>query len=386
MSDVNNSSLHETLDNLNTRYASALLPLSIIFGFLAFAGLVGNTIVLLVFSLSHEYNKSNFKVFALFLGIIDLVTCITIIPAEIAKHRHYFAFENGAVCKVKCFLNVFGSGASALTLLLISVERFRRVCKPFSVQIRTRLVIRLCFVLLLFALLLACPAAVMCGIEEASMKNFQGRPTKVYVCAADERYRFSVWRPIYKVSIAILLGVVSATCIVMYIFVGRTIIKTRGRRLGFDSFRIRGKKVEEDADLKINKVTEGQNDIEPKGPEAIKETNPRRSSTVSRIINITRRKLSSQSTDSERIGRFPYKTIIWFVLTIIFIVSYAVYVALSFNPYVIIGLSPRLFTLYSFFFRLYIINSVINPLIYALLDSRFRRSCKRLLLERLSLQ
>ncbi|KAL3862604.1 hypothetical protein ACJMK2_008561 [Sinanodonta woodiana] len=385
MSDVNNSSLHEAFDNLNARYTSALLPLSIIFGFLAFAGLVGNTIALIVFSLSPEYNRNNFKVFALFLGSIDLVTCITIIPAEIAKHQHYFAFEDGAACKVKCFLNVFGSGASALTLLLISVERFRRVCKPLSVQLRTRLVIRVCFLLIVFALLLACPAAVMCGIEEASMTNLQGESTKVYVCAADEKNKFSVWRSIYKVTIVLLLGAVSVTCIVMYMFVGRTIFRSRDRLMGSNSFRMRGTTAEENADLKKGKEAENQNDIEPNGLDVVKGTNIRRSSIVGRIINKTRRNVNSQSTGSERIGRFPYKTIIWFVLTIIFIVTYVLYAALSFNPNVIINLSPRLLTLYLFFFRLYFINSVINPLIYALLDSTFRRSCKRLLLDKLFL-
>ncbi|KAL3870301.1 hypothetical protein ACJMK2_038377 [Sinanodonta woodiana] len=373
MPNSSNSSLVESVYNLNARYFETLLPLTFIYGFIAFAGLLGNTVVLVVFSTGHEYKNTNFKVYALFHAVIDLFTCITVIPGEIYNLGHYFAFHNGNACKVFCFFNTFGAGATALMLMLISVERFLRVTRPLGTQIQPRLAVRLCVLCIFVALMLACPAALMCGAEEASITNVHGRDTTIHICLAEEKFKNSVWRVVYKLVLVILTGFVLVICIVMYVIIWRTVFAATRMRMGHEAYGMRRKKTVKQREAKMMFI-EGREDAE----DCKRALSPEDLNTASKCQSEILQNETSLSTDSDSIGQFPYKTVIWFVLTVIFIATHIVYGTLSLFKYAILSLPPKLFTLASFFNRLYFVNSVINPFVYALLDSRFRRTCRRL--------
>jgi len=91
----------ETTDELNARYAAALLPLTVIFAIFTVVGVLGNAGVIVVFSLGRASHNSTFRVFAIFLAIVDLMACALLLPSEIAKHRSFFHFDNLALCQVK---------------------------------------------------------------------------------------------------------------------------------------------------------------------------------------------------------------------------------------------------------------------------------------------
>ena len=168
----------ETLEDLNDRYAKALLPLTVTFGVFAVFGFFGNLVIILVFALSREYKRNNFKVFVLTLAVIDLVICVTLIPAEMVKQRKYFEFGDVAICKSKCFFNVFGASSSCLALLVISVDRYRKVVQPFKKQMSPGIAVRiLAVVAFLFPVLLAIPGTIMCGIKTTNMTNIHGGNT-----------------------------------------------------------------------------------------------------------------------------------------------------------------------------------------------------------------
>jgi len=91
----------ETTVELNARYAAALLPLTVIFAIFTVVGVLGNAGVIVVFSLGRASRNSTFRVFAIFLAIVDLMACALLLPSEIAKHRNFFHFENLALCQLK---------------------------------------------------------------------------------------------------------------------------------------------------------------------------------------------------------------------------------------------------------------------------------------------
>ncbi|KAH3803058.1 hypothetical protein DPMN_156757 [Dreissena polymorpha] len=173
----------ESLEDLDGRYADALLPLTIAFGCFTVVGIIGNLLVILVFSLSPEYRRNNFKVFALTLAYIDLITCLTLIPAETVKQQKYFEFGQVATCKLKCFFNVFGASSHCLALLVISVDRFLKVVLPFKTQMTPKKSIWiLLFVAFLLPILLSIPGTLMCGIRTTAKVNIYGTNTTIYLC------------------------------------------------------------------------------------------------------------------------------------------------------------------------------------------------------------
>ena len=401
-----NGTVIESLDDLNTRFADALLPLTATFGVFAFAGFFGNLLILLVFSLSREYRKNNFRIFVLCLGIIDFVTCITLIPAEMVKQRHYFAFDDIKACKVKCFFNVFGASASCLSLLVISIDRFRKVCQPLRKQISPSLAIKLLFIAgFIIPILLSIPGTIMCGVEEANKKNIFGTDTEIYLCTTEPKYKFSIWRIVYKYTFIILLVGVSFVYVILYTFVMREVakqIKSMAAQRKNSSFEIcfssdiydpnsvnSVQTVEEndenrprilsktsfsdEENLMISRKEADTNGTVP--GEKAEKPKPFRIPSMKSIKS----KISTKSKEPlYRTSQFPYKTIIWFILTLIFILTYITHLIFALRVEKVIVMSPQEFSVYSFFFRIYFFNHFINPVVYAIFVKRFRQSCRSL--------
>ncbi|XP_052787851.1 cholecystokinin receptor type A-like [Mya arenaria] len=387
---MNNTMDNETerLDELNDRYARALLPLTITFGFFAVFGFFGNLIILLVFSLSRDYKRNNFKVFVLTLAVIDMVICVTLIPAEMVKQRKYFEFGDVVTCKVKCFFNVFGASSSCLAFLVISIDRVRKVVQPFKKQMSPAIAVRILIVVAcVFPILLAVPGTIMCGIKTTNMTNIHGGNTTIHLCETEEKYEKSIWRTVYKFTFIILLVGISVTYIVLYTFVMREAAK----QMKAISMQRKHSSLE-------TVFTTGiyyQNTIVNETPVSniVKSDNTGSYMSVGTIINngsLSKGSLENgdlkQRESIEQIRRknvrpqktkhFPTKTIIWFILTIVFIVTYFTLNILTLNVGKIVNMSPSEFTLFSFFFRIYFLNHVINPIVYAMFVKRFRSSCR----------
>lgn len=399
---ISNGTITESLDDLNKRFADALLPLTATFGVFAFAGFFGNLLILLVFSLSREYRSNNFKIFVLCLAVIDIITCITLIPAEMIKQRHYFAFDDAAACKVKCFFNVFGASASCLSLLVISIDRFRKAVQPLKKQLSPSLAVKLLFVFgFVVPILLSIPGTIMCGIEKVNKTNIYGSETEIYLCATEDKYKFSIWRIVYKYTFIILLVGISCVYVVLYTFVMREVAKqvrnmaALGNNMSFEASyssdvydpnsiqpvaengdsraRIFSKTSFSDeenlmisrkdsaSDVVFSKKGKNANALRKPSLKSIKSLN----STKSKITIFRRR-------------QFPYKTIIWFILTLIFIITYITHLIFALRVEKVVVMSPEEFSVYSFFFRIYFFNHFINPVVYAIFVKRFRQSCRNL--------
>jgi uncharacterized membrane protein len=80
------------------------------------------------------------------------------------------------------------------------------------------------------------------------------------------------------------------------------------------------------------------------------------------------------------LSRVRRKTLIMFILTVVFIITTILYLTLlSFIARSILDtLSDSGKAVYFFFFRLYFINHVINPIIYGVLDPHFKQVVKHL--------
>lgn len=413
----------ETQEDFNKRYADALLPLTITFGLFTLVGVVGNIIVLFVFVFGRAYRNNNFRVFVICLGIIDLLTSAFLLPAEMAKHRNYFSFENLAMCKIKCLFNVWAGCAAALSLLIISIDRYRKVCQPFKKQITPRLALQLCVFLSFFlSVLLSVPGAVMCGIKETNMTNIYGNTTTVFLCETEEKFKKHILRTVYKFSFIILLVGVSIACIIMYILIGRQIAKHWGSM----PLNFRKDSARENSEISsetFGKIRTNEKSVERSASSASDSVNPplspickdgqgktnrppllKQSSSFDMDPIKAKKKLIKQlSTASTSSGgqkgekeaarwsrkrsrqasgfglrKFPYKTLIWFILTLVFITTYILYLVLAIQVPKIPTMSASSFALFQSFYRLYFINNIINPIVYALLDKNFRKSCRNM--------
>lgn len=410
------TTFNETLDELNFRYAQALIPFAVILGVFCIIGIVGNIIVLAVFSFSQEYRNTNFKIFVLCLAAVDLLSCITLIPAEIIKTRHFFSLPDHTPCKVKCFFNIFAMNAAAYILFVICIDRFRKVCQPLKRQIWPGLATKILLGVIFVSLVLSVPAPIMCGSSGKQKTNIHNTNITVYVCAAEEQYYHSTFRYIYKVSLSCILVITGVAFIVMYVLIMRTVIKHWGKRESGGTIRFEStRSQEQSADkVEIEHLTyhddvflkDNTNQIEgeshAKGYLKVARNDPLKHSKPSRKPSNTslnhpsskvrfsvkrnssdasfRARILRRRSSSVAVGKLPYKTLIWFILTIVFLLTFIINAGLSFMSTNEHLLSPSKLFWFQIFFRLYFINNIINPIVYALLDKRFNTSCKNLMI------
>lgn len=76
-----NSGIYKTLQQLNDENAMARLPTIVYLSVLMVLGILGNLIVIIVYTF--RYSKSNYRTFILCLSVIDIMSCCIYIPVEI---------------------------------------------------------------------------------------------------------------------------------------------------------------------------------------------------------------------------------------------------------------------------------------------------------------
>ncbi|KAH3886816.1 hypothetical protein DPMN_010829 [Dreissena polymorpha] len=426
LSNVSTSRV-ETLEEMNERYASAMTPFAVIIGIFFFIGIFGNTIVIAAYSFSREYKNTNYKLFVICIAVIDLLSCVCLLPAEILKSMYFFAIHYSAVCKAKCFLNVFFMTVSALVLLVICIDRYRKVCQPLKPQIRPGLALKIIAAVHLFSFLVSLPAPVMCGIQNEGKENMYGTITEVYVCSAEEEFQKHIIRYVYKFGMSIMLIGVTLCLITLYVIIIKTVVRHWKRRNSGEGFRLdNSSRLDDTPD---NDNTGGQLELaieentpftheeltgdplecsltsntthpqlislnqRPNQPSDLKKTSvfnktslpsnsgarkSRAGFSRSISLNSTRSNALRRQSSVGTSGAVPFKTLIWFILTLTFLLTYVINAGLSFLSTREHMFQPHQLVLFQAFSRLHYVNNIINPLVYALLDKRFTASCKAL--------
>ncbi|CAG2209823.1 unnamed protein product [Mytilus edulis] len=147
---------------LKNRYADIFLSHTVLIIIGTVIGMLGNGVT--IFMYSCRIKERGERYFIPLLAIVDLTACFTIFTNyAINSYSHFYAYSSKTVCCVTTFLQVFASGLSAHILLIISIQRYFLVCKPFVpkmtlFQKRVSLAVAC-----LFALVYSCPLLGLSG-------------------------------------------------------------------------------------------------------------------------------------------------------------------------------------------------------------------------------
>lgn len=110
------------------RFSDILLSSKIVFLFGACIGVIGNANI--IFFYFFRIKERGERYFIPLLGIVDLLGCLFLASFNIMDNEYVFNFKNVAACKISAFLQICIPAISAHTLLIISIQRYRLVCKP----------------------------------------------------------------------------------------------------------------------------------------------------------------------------------------------------------------------------------------------------------------
>ena len=358
-SSVDNTT--ESLTEFNDRYAAALLPLTVVFGLLGLVGFCGNIIVIIIYGFGKKFKDKKYRCYVLCLAIIDFTTCLTLIPAEIIKHRSYFNFVETELCKVKCFFNVFAASAASVCLLIVAVDRYILTCHPLlCVKIRSfshGVAWRLCILNFFFGIIISIPAAMMCGTSRKPMDNANGGITFVYLCESEPYYEHMKVRYAYRFTLVATQALLSIIVIILYVRIGFTIMRVmKNRRYPSDPT------VNE---LRRNSVGD------------VYELRRCSGGNVYELRRCSTGKTNNSCVHPNHHPLLPANIKILFIVTVVFVVTYFGYIGMTWIDQT--KLTASQFPVFALFLRIYFIHSIINPFLYAKMDSLFRERCKQLL-------
>ena len=126
-------------------------------------GFIGNMLVLFVYGL--KFKPSATQVFVLAMAVWDLMTCIVSLPLQIATIRYAYDTENDAFCKTMFAFATFTTEASGFILIVVAMDRFSRVWRPYGRQLNdNRAGIIVCVVSIAVVVIFA-PFVPMYGIH-----------------------------------------------------------------------------------------------------------------------------------------------------------------------------------------------------------------------------
>lgn len=411
----NTSFVHSlTLQQLNDEEFHRRLAPVIYLIVLMVIGAPGNFLVLVVYS--RYFPKSTHRTYIICLAVVDLAVCLISLPFEIIEMRFQYTFYNAIACKFFRANNNFLSLGSIFTIFSMSIDRYRRVCRPLRPQMTTRVSLFYCLGALLGSLLFAWPNFGISGIRLVTLKqNITGSD-----CSLSDKYAKTIYPIVYGGVLFIIFLIVIVFLVVVYSLIARKIYKHSKFREGFQtstnsstltqtsSISKSGSKRSqnngndiglEQVNLAMTVLPETEANIhsgaqrntsnEVSKPEVVQTeeklplSQPEVAKPLSKTSGISKgRSFKTKTTvtiaDRKRTAKI---TRITFTISLVFILSYLPHLVLSLMTAVKGGFvakpGPIVSAVLPIVTRSIFINNVANPLIYGFLDPKFRNSCKK---------
>ena len=415
--------MNATLDQLNDENSSTYThPIIYVSTVMAF-GILGNGFVLIIYT-SKIRKPSNYRLYVLTLAVLDIIACATGIPGLIFDMRHPYTFTSHVGCKLLRYGYHVTCCASSMTHLLVGIERNRKICKPLRTQISqsiSKLIILFIFIL---AFVIAVPACLFYGIHTFSIGDFNITATQ---CHVDDKYHNTSYPFGYDVILLILVITVVVGLCVCYIQIGLQLLKSESMIFPsastFRTSRHHTSKAQRTKSLKENKtedatkvnntnleemtgdqiytkdVEDNDNMVQKDKPTSdtsgidvsnnltkANTSNPvvtrkRTLPTVKRLHHMSKKTFSTRQMSVE--SRSQKITLITFVMTVIFAVSYIPYLTCVIVGSVMGEIRDGMSKTQEAWFQIgtmsYVISNAANPYVYFAMDKAFRSHCINIL-------
>lgn len=388
-----------TIEDLNSEEAKLYLGGTILVCTLSVLGIIGNLHVLLVYIF--RMKQSNHRVFIICLAVLDLITCMVGMPFVVINFRKPFTFYDTTICKILSFYNFFICISSAGVLIVISVDRYRKICVPLGKQMSQKMAKGMCLVAMGLSLLLSWPALVLYGSTpiKTSEPGIVGHECNILDEVKDTYY------PIYFNGV---LLVVSFSCFVvlaiLYGIIGKVIWnhKTFSSKSDDSQTEVTQVKISEAA-AAIHAETNfhsgssdsydnnnfAENEKEKSVDTAFSDLDDRDKDRSSSADGKSRQRSTSLTTKAKievrctlqraksKFDRTKRTTMMLFWITVIFFLSYVPYLVLRIVSYMnqdwYTNMSYAGKVTYNTILWCVYINNMANCIIYGFCDQRFRQ-------------
>lgn len=164
----------------NSEYASIVLPNTAIKGVGIVTGFSGNILVFLLYTFWIQ-DKGDSRYFIPFLGLVDALGSLVQGTFYLLTDEYAFTFQNDIACRLLYFVLTSLSCISAHSILVIALQRYLVICRPFGRQM-SRTSNRVSLVTIAVASCgYAIPFIIYSGVKEENI-SFRGQNFTAYTC------------------------------------------------------------------------------------------------------------------------------------------------------------------------------------------------------------
>ncbi|XP_033744111.1 orexin receptor type 2-like [Pecten maximus] len=349
------------VDEWNEEIFKRLLPDSVILMIYLVVGVLGNSVVLCIYIFRFKGNKQD-RFFITALAFVDLMTTVTGTASSFSVNMLPVKFESGIACKVIHFVPMTLSTASASLLLVIAVNRYLKICKPFRKQITLYWKKFTLIIISGSSVLLSLPCFLFYGPKEIVEEKTNITGTR----CTNIRGPWSHIEPLVFKSVMFVVAVaILFSLVILYILIGKQVFKHRNFN----------KKLSVHQGLNFSQVTNSS--VPPSLSTAITHTTASFESIslpTETADHGTNRHCAQRDVGQRLEVRL---TLIFMLISLVFIICYAPKITLmvyeSRNESFWIELDLAEMGGYRFLYTLIYINNIVNPVIYGFFDRRFRQ-------------
>lgn len=367
----NTDGTFETAEEWNKDLATELLPDTVCLAIYLIIGGIGNSVVICVYTRRISLNNED-RFFIPILAIIDLVSCIVNCSFSMSINLLPVKYDSDFACKFMWFLAMYTTGSSAFTLMLIAVQRYLKLCKPFGKQMTHEWKkVYLC-IILGGMILVALPCFAFYGSAEVKSNDGDIKGLRcTSVTAGLPKVAL-----VYKAFLFLLILGNLIVLIVLYSLIGRVVYRQAKFSLKLD--------VTKEATTVTSDSSTHETDDDSIAHAYIK-ANQLPDTDIDSHPHIVENKHSKAADPGLRKHKAPGHRV-----TIIFMIIAGVFVV-CFIPKLImliwesnktdfwLTLTPSELGGYRFLYTFYVVNNIINPFLYGFLDKKFQTECKKMM-------
>ncbi|VDI61701.1 Hypothetical predicted protein [Mytilus galloprovincialis] len=367
-----------TVSEWNNIISESLIPNIVILTIYVILGTCGNVLVLLVYSFQMK-ESSDERYFIPILAAFDMIATIYCGIFMIIQSLYQVIFTHNILCKTAQFFIGFTTYIPVLLLLIIAIQRYMKLCRPLKPAMPLHVKRTTLILAIVISFLGALPLPYIYGsipFHSITYGSIGRRCGKV-----KEGHRLV--RAIYAIVIGVFAVALVTALIVLYSKIGCTVyrkLKMNRSKSSEVEFRNSVSKTDEDG-VSGSEYSDGtQNTLDSKisNSNIVKidknckeqQLEKKQQTTTSQPVGSTKRRKDNRSLTHKL-------TVMFFVITLVFIFSYLPKVILL----LVEGLDKDFWENVSnterpgwmFLYQIFVINNIVNPFIYAFMDIKFRK-------------
>lgn len=346
----------------NTRLAMDHIILDVFLAIYILFGLLGNVVIIYIYKWKMKKNFED-KFFILALAILDAVVCVTSSIIYLIFNIIPVRFSNDIACKLSWFITRTLSNTSGMLILVIGIQRYLKVCRPFGWQMTLYWQKLAILGLLIASIVMDIPLFFFYGV--VTLKNEKERVTG-YRCGSKlgsedgnlDKYITYYFAGMFATACCVMAGIT-----LLYALIGRKIyIQIKKKQKLVSQGIVSGSGPQSNAQTQEDESSFVDNKLEEQAS----------SVSVKRKSQVVTKKKSPKS----RIYAHRY--------SIMFMTISAV-CAVTYIPSLVVNMVYQMDSsefwndmevwrrsLCVFVFQAFLINHVSNPFIYGFFDGKFR--------------